>query len=163
MFILYISLYSSPLKQEAYEVIDWPHVRQAGFQNPRNFCYRNLKSWVLESGIHSKESEIPLTFGIRIQVPLTRNPESILGVIETIMIGSLSFVSWCWHCSVSFQSSFGGCTCSQHQETELKPVLNYLTYGWMCFKNSILILNNEVHLLRPRPNVWLFMRRMHQP
>ena len=53
-----------PFKTEAYEVVDWPHVRQSGFHNPRNFCYRNLKSWALESGIHSKESEIPLTFGI---------------------------------------------------------------------------------------------------
>ena len=51
-------------KTNAYAVINWPHVGQSGFQTPGNFCCRNLKSWALESGIHPKESEIPLTFGI---------------------------------------------------------------------------------------------------
>ena len=27
-----------PFKTEAYEVIDWPHVRQSEFQNPRIFA-----------------------------------------------------------------------------------------------------------------------------
>ena len=70
-----------PFKTEAYEVVDWPHVRQSGFHNPRNFCYRNLKSWALESGIHSKESEIPLTFwnlGSKFHLQGIRNPFLVL-------------------------------------------------------------------------------------
>ena len=121
VYLVYFIVFQ-PFKTEAYEVIDWPHVRQSRFQNPINFCYRNLKSWALESGIHSKESEISLTFGIHSWC--CRNYYDWFAQFCVVVLGR--------HCSVSFQSSFGGCTCSQHQETELKPVSNYLTYGWMC-------------------------------
>ena len=44
-----------------------PHTRESEFWNPGNFCLWNPRSWVLESGIHLKESGILLT--IRIQNP----------------------------------------------------------------------------------------------
>ena len=47
-----------------------PHVRESGFQNPCKVCWWNPESSALESGIHLKESGIPLRIGIQ-------NPSSI--------------------------------------------------------------------------------------
>ena len=42
-----------------------PHVRESGFQYPWKVCWWNPESSALESGIHLKESGIPLTIGIQ--------------------------------------------------------------------------------------------------
>ena len=88
------------INTNAYAVINWPHVGQSGFQTPRNFCRRNLKSRALESGIHPKESEIPLTFAIwdpsstcnesRIQNPL----------------GGVQKQGWFWCCGNHYWFAF---------------------------------------------------------
>ena len=49
----------------SYVAIRSPHVTEIEFRNPRNFCLWNPESWALKSGIHLKESRIPLTFGIQ--------------------------------------------------------------------------------------------------
>ena len=125
-----------PIKTNAFEVIDWPHVWlwNPGFiqrtRNPANV-------WNLGSKFHLQE---------------IHNPESTAWNQET-RIGFLScgnhywfaFVLCCWHCSVSFQSSFGGCTCSQHQETELKPVLNYFLFIIFVYFISFANIIREIH------------------
>ena len=67
----------SDIRLLSYFFNTWPHVRDTGIRdifacgirNPGRFELGNLKSWALESGIHLKESEIPLTIG-------TQNPSS---------------------------------------------------------------------------------------
>ena len=123
-------------KTNVCEVIDWPHVRQSGFQNPGNFCFRNLKSWALESGIHPKESEMPVTFeiwdrsstwGIRNPESTAWNPETrmILGVVETI-IGSL------------LCQGVGIVQCLFNRRLVVAPVRNTKKLNWSLFWITLL-------------------------
>ena len=63
-----------------------PHVRESGFCNSGNFCLWNLESWVLEFGIHLKESGIPLTIGI--QNPSSTDKESGIQYLESGTAGN---------------------------------------------------------------------------
>ena len=79
MFFIWLSMYLARkyylrkpflhLVQEigppSFEAIRSPQVTEIEFRNPRNFCLWNPESWALKSGIHLKESRIPLTFGIQ--------------------------------------------------------------------------------------------------
>ena len=135
------------INTNAYAVINWPHVGQSGFQTPGNFCCRNWKSWALESGIHPKESEIPLTFGIwdpsstykesRIQNPESTgwSPETrmILGVVETIIASLLC----CGFGIGQFLFNRRLVVAPVRNTKKLNSSLFWITflgviYGWMC-------------------------------
>ena len=87
--------------------------------------------WNLGSKFHLQEIHNPES--------TAWNPETRIGFLSCGNHYLFAFVLGCWHCS------FGGCTCSQHQETELKPVLNYfiiiLFFYFISFANII----REIH------------------
>ena len=73
-----------------YETLFWEHLRsssfppnvgESGFPNPGNFCFWNLKSWPLESGIQLKKSGVPLT--IKTLNPRSSGKESKIEYLES--------------------------------------------------------------------------------
>ena len=64
-----------------------------GIRNPRNSCLWNPEYWALDSGIHFKESGIPLT--IRIQNPSSTEKEFGIQHLESGIHGVESRIQHC--------------------------------------------------------------------
>ena len=110
-----------------------PHEsRESGFWNLGNFCWWNLKSWVLESGIQLKESGIPLTIGIR--YPSSNDRESGIQYLESGIHGVESNPRLSW---IPLRGATITCKAfNQNDQSRFSTLCVWLIYYFSFLKNK---------------------------